>query len=58
MSRQVDLIERIADLLRDEFYETLEDAAGAGESYDYEAFATRIAALLDPAAHPRKQSGT
>lgn len=39
------VVERVTELLRVEFYETLEDAAGAGEAYDYEAFARRIVAV-------------
>lgn len=43
-------IELIADVLRDEFYEVLQDAAGAGETYNYEAFAARLLALVEQSA--------
>ena len=41
------MVARVAELLEEEFYETLQDAAGAGEAYDYEAFARRIVAALE-----------
>lgn len=45
-------IEAIADVLRDELYETLDDAVGAGDSYDYDAFAAKLLTLLERFANP------